>query len=96
MHGDKPVTAQQEVPCRVLSPHEAQSLYRHDLPPLQAHILMPPLDAVRRALDRGRAVGGGHVTLRANMQGQFVLSADGDLVQVETEYRDLKHPRLSE
>lgn len=69
-------------------------MHRHSLPPLQAHILLPPLEAMKQSLDRMKAISN-HIKFMANMQGELKMVAQSDLVEVETEYSDLKHPRLS-
>ena len=54
---------------------------------------MPSLISVRSIVERIRSLSQ-VLTVSANMEGQFKLKAETDIVSVETFYRDLVNPEL--
>lgn len=61
--------------------------------PCQVHIILPPLDQIKKVIDRMKSISN-DVVFSANLSGEMHLRVESDAANVETEWRDLRHPEL--
>ncbi|RUP48796.1 Hus1-like protein-domain-containing protein [Jimgerdemannia flammicorona] len=78
--GGKKLDLVQDVPVKVLSPQQME----------------PVKEPVLRTIAERMKVLGEHVIISANMDGEFTIRVETDLVQVETFYKGLHNPELGE
>ncbi|KNC97376.1 uncharacterized protein SPPG_07303 [Spizellomyces punctatus DAOM BR117] len=83
----------QDIPVRPLKWQEAEDLKQPVMMDYQVHILLPPLTDVRTIAERMRPLGN-HITVSANMAGDFLLKVETDAVRVETTFSGLVNPEL--
>ncbi|KAI8815561.1 checkpoint protein Hus1/Mec3 [Fimicolochytrium jonesii] len=85
----------QDVPVRILPQQEAQELAEPVVGDQQVHILLPPIQDVRNIAERMKSLGS-HIVVGANMSGEFVLKISADGAKVETSFKGLVNPELSQ
>lgn len=61
---------------------------------IQTHILLPPLNKLRTIVDRLRPMAD-VLTVSANNNGGLRLSINTDPVQVDTDWTNCTHPKMS-
>jgi len=83
----------QDVPVKVLSPNQMETIKEPDCPLPQVYIMMPNLQNLQMIAERMKALGE-HVVISANLAGEFTIRVETDLVQVETFYQGLHNPKL--
>ncbi|ORX93116.1 cell cycle checkpoint [Basidiobolus meristosporus CBS 931.73] len=89
----KEVLLTQDIPIKVLTPNQMETIKEPLVPEPQVHIMMPPLLSVRTIVERMRNISD-HVIVSANMNGEFTLRVESEAVQVETFYKSLINPEL--
>ena len=63
-------------------------------PEPDVHIMLPlPSELMRGVVERMKNIDS-LITISANLQGVFRLRVESDLANVETEWRNLKHPEI--
>ncbi|KAF8457249.1 checkpoint protein Hus1/Mec3 [Terfezia claveryi] len=94
-------TVTQEVPVKVLSASNVVDLVEPTCPEPDVHIILPPLSQLRAISERfNRLTGSSSVSdshrllLSANMQGEFKMQIETDVVKVESLFRGLVNPEL--
>ncbi|RPB20776.1 Hus1-like protein [Terfezia boudieri ATCC MYA-4762] len=97
-------TVTQEVPVKVLSASNVADLVEPTCPEPDVHIILPPLSQLRAISERfnrltqasgSLSVSDSHrLLLSANMQGEFKMQIETDVVKVESLFRGLVNPEL--
>ncbi|KAL1916902.1 uncharacterized protein VTP21DRAFT_5099 [Calcarisporiella thermophila] len=83
----------QDIPVRVLSPQQMEMVREPMCPDPQVHIMMPPLLSVRTIAERMKSLSD-YVVISANMNGEFTLKCEANMVTMETYYKGLFNPEL--
>ncbi|ORY42784.1 cell cycle checkpoint [Rhizoclosmatium globosum] len=89
----KPIQLIQDCPCRILQAAQTEELKEPNVPNPDVHIILPPVVALKSMADRMKLVGG-HMIVKANMSGEFVMLIENDMVKLETFYEDLDNPAI--
>ncbi|KAI9143949.1 checkpoint protein Hus1/Mec3 [Paraphysoderma sedebokerense] len=89
----KPVVITQDIPIRVLQKAQIADLKEPAIPTPEIYIMLPSLHSLRTVAERMKSLSS-HIILAANMNGELVLRAETDTVNIETRYCDLVHPEL--
>ena len=85
----------QEMSVRVLKLTELEEMAKEPMcPEPDVHIMLPlPSETMRGVVERMKNLDS-LITVSANLQGIFRLRVNSDLANVETEWRNLKHPEI--
>ncbi|KAJ1874595.1 Checkpoint protein hus1 [Coemansia sp. RSA 1722] len=80
----------QDVPVRVLTPLQMESIREPMVPDGQVHIMMPPLNSVRSVAERMKTMGD-RVAVAANKSGEVRIRVANDLVDITTHFKGLEN-----
>ncbi|KAI8610951.1 Hus1-like protein-domain-containing protein [Chytriomyces sp. MP71] len=89
----KPIQLVQDCPVRPLTAAQTEELREPVVPNPDVHIMLPPVMAMKNMADRMKAISG-HLIVKANMSGDFIMQVQNDLVELETFYEDLENPTI--
>ncbi|KAJ2720666.1 Checkpoint protein hus1 [Coemansia sp. Benny D115] len=88
--GGRELVLTQDVPVRVLTAQQMDSISEPMVPDGQVHIMMPPIANVRSVAERMRSMGD-RVAVSANKRGEVNVRVANDLVDITTFFRGLEN-----
>lgn len=84
----------QDIPVIVLTLDEISELSEPQLPEPPVQIMMPHLKDLKSVIERLKSIGD-YITISATMANSMTLRLDTPLIQCNTLYKNLEHPRIS-
>ncbi|TPX47230.1 hypothetical protein CcCBS67573_g10268 [Chytriomyces confervae] len=89
----KQIQLVQDCPCRTLTAAQTEQLCEPVVPNPDVHIMLPPVMVMKNMADRMKSIAG-HLVVKANMAGDFIMQVESDLVHLETFFQDLENPTI--
>ncbi|KAJ1933947.1 Checkpoint protein hus1 [Kickxella alabastrina] len=80
----------QDVPVRVLTPQQMESIREPMVPDGQVHVMMPSLGSVRSVVERMKSMGD-RVAVSANRLGELNIRVNNELVDITTYFKGLEN-----
>ncbi|KAJ1644665.1 Checkpoint protein hus1 [Coemansia erecta] len=84
------ITLTQDVPVRVLTPLQMESIREPMVPDGQVHVMMPPLNSMRSVAERMKTMGD-RVAVSANKNGELRIRVANDMVDITTHFKGLEN-----